>query len=77
MCQALVICRENFNSGVCNEGGYFSRIRSVNSIYYLSVLQSLNAGLNFHVDVVFAYMAVYLYRISSFLSDVHRSSYSL
>lgn len=73
----FAICKENFNSGVCNEGGYFSSLGSVSRIYYLSVLLSLNADLNFHCNVLYACIAVYLCRISSLLSEVHRSSYSL
>lgn len=75
--QGFVICKENFNSEVCNEGGYFSSLGSVNRIYYLSVLPSLNTDLDFHFNVFYACITVYLCRVSSLLSEVHRSSYSL
>lgn len=71
--QGFVI-HKNVNSGVCNEGGYFSSLGSVNRIYYLSVLPILNTDTNFHAHVLYACIAVYLCRVSSFLSE---SSYSL
>lgn len=75
--QDFVICKENFNSGVCNEGGYFFSLGSVNRIYYLSVLPSLNTDLNFHAHVLYACTAVYLCRVSGLLSELCRPSYSL
>lgn len=75
--QSFVICKENLTSRVCNEGSYFSSLGSVNRIYYLSFLPSLNTDLNFHCNVLYACIAVYLYRVSNLLSEAHRSSYSL
>lgn len=75
--QGFVICKENFNSGVCNESGYFSSLGSVSRIYYLSVLPSLNTDLNFHAHVLYACIAVHLCRVSSLLLKVRRPSYSL